>query len=57
MYKTLTGIYPGEVFPTEIRGIGTGFAAAVSRVGAGIALLGAGLSQWRAPQTKGNKPN
>ncbi|MFC9557177.1 MFS transporter [Rhodococcus sp. NPDC056960] len=36
MYNTLTGIYPAEVFPTEIRGIGTGFAAAVSRVGAGI---------------------
>src|SRR5262249_22239410 len=30
MYNTLTGIYPAEVFPTEIRGIGTGFAAAVS---------------------------
>ena len=28
--------YPGEVFPTEVRGIGTGFAAAVSRVGAGL---------------------
>jgi MFS transporter, putative metabolite transport protein len=36
MYNTLTGVYPGEVFPTEIRGIGTGFAAAVSRIGAGI---------------------
>lgn len=35
MYTTLTGVYPGEVFPTEIRGIGTGFAAAVSRLGAG----------------------
>jgi putative MFS transporter len=35
MYNTLTGVYPGEVFPTEIRGIGTGFAAAVSRLGAG----------------------
>lgn len=35
MYNTLTGIYPGEVFPTEIRGIGTGFAAAISRLGAG----------------------
>ena len=77
MYTTLTGIYPSEVFPTEIRGIGTGFAAAVSRVGAGlgtfllpwsmtnlgtavtmliaagIAGLGAGLSQWLAPETKG----
>lgn len=76
-YSTLTGIYPGEVFPTEVRGIGTGFAAAVSRVGAGlgtfllpwsmasvgasgtmlvaasIAGLGAALSQWLAPETKG----
>jgi putative MFS transporter len=35
-YNTLTNVYPGEVLPTEIRGVGTGFAAAVSRVGAGI---------------------
>lgn len=33
---TLTSIYPGEVFPTEVRCIGVGFAAAVSRVGAGL---------------------
>jgi putative MFS transporter len=76
-YNSLTGIYPGEVFPTEIRGVGTGFAAAVSRVGAGagtfllpwsmltygpratlliaagVTLLGAALSQWLAPETKG----
>ncbi|WP_444633965.1 MFS transporter [Cupriavidus oxalaticus] len=31
---TLTGVYPGEVFPTEIRGVGVGFATAFSRVGA-----------------------
>ncbi|MFI7067984.1 MFS transporter [Kribbella sp. NPDC050124] len=43
MYNTLTSIYPGEVFPTEIRGIGTGFAAAVSRIGAG---LGTFLLPW-----------
>lgn len=36
MNGVLTSIYPGEVFPTEVRGIGTGFAAAVSRVGAGL---------------------
>ena len=30
----LTSIYPGEVFPTEVRGVGTGFATAVSRLGA-----------------------
>jgi putative MFS transporter len=77
MCNTLTGIYPSEVFPTEIRGLGTGFATAVSRVGAGlgtfllpwsmtnlgagptmliaagIALVGAALSQWLAPETKG----
>jgi MFS transporter, putative metabolite transport protein len=76
-YNTLTGIYPAEVFPTEIRGIGTGFATAVSRVGAGagtfllpwsmvtygaqatmlavagLTLIGAILSQWLAPETKG----
>jgi putative MFS transporter len=76
-YNTLTSVYPGEVFPTEVRGIGTGFAAAVSRIGAGlgtfllpwsmanlgtsvsmliaagIAFVGAALSQWLAPETKG----
>ena len=35
----MTNVYPGEVLPTEIRGIGTGFAAAVSRVGAGIGIF------------------
>ncbi|MGW5153432.1 MFS transporter [Rhodococcus koreensis] len=77
MYNALTGVYPPEVLPTEIRGIGTGFATAVSRVGAAIgtflmpvsmsslgagptmliaaavAVAGAGLSQWLAPETKG----
>ena len=76
-YNSLTGIYPAEVFPTEARGIGTGFSAAVSRIGAGlgtfllpwsidhvgasgtilvaagIAGIGAGLSQWLAPETEG----
>lgn len=74
---TLSGIFPGEVFPTEIRGVGTGFAAAISRVGAaagtfllpiamvslgasasmliaaGVALVGALLAQFLAPETKG----
>ena len=36
MNGALTSIYPGEVFPTEVRGLGTGFAAAVSRIGAGL---------------------
>ncbi|OFE15568.1 MFS transporter [Humibacillus sp. DSM 29435] len=73
----MMGVYPSEIFPTEIRGIGIGFATAVSRVGAGIgtfllpwsmvhfgsgptmlvaagiAAVGAGLSQWLAPETKG----
>lgn len=77
MYNALTGVYPVEVLPTEIRGVGTGFAAAVSRVGAAagtfllpismdklgsswtmifaaiIAGIGAALSQWLAPETKG----
>lgn len=77
MYTALTGLYPAEIFPTEIRGLGTGFSAAISRVGAGmgtfllpwsmtnlgtsvtmliaagIAGVGAGLSQWLCPETKG----
>ncbi|GHE76312.1 MFS transporter [Amycolatopsis deserti] len=36
MCTALTGVYPGEIFPTEIRGLGTGFATAISRIGAGI---------------------
>lgn len=70
---SLTCIYPGEVFPTEIRGMGTGFAAAFAGMGtflmpwamsnlgpsitiliaAGIAAVGAAISQWLAPETKG----
>lgn len=30
----LTGVFPGEVFPTEIRGAGVGFGTAFSRIGA-----------------------
>ncbi len=76
-YTTLTQVYPGEVFPTEVRGFGTGFAAAFSRIGAGmgtfllpwsiahlgmsvsmlvaagVAFVGAALSQWLAPETAG----
>jgi putative MFS transporter len=49
----LTGVYPAEIFPSELRGSGTGFAAAVSRIGAaggtfllpiGIEHLGIGTS-------------
>ncbi len=32
----LTAVYPSEIFPTEVRGVGTGFAAAFSRLGAAI---------------------
>ena len=39
MNGTLTSIYPVEVFPTEIRGLGTGFAAAVSQIGAFLGTL------------------
>jgi putative MFS transporter len=73
----LTGVYPGEVFPTEIRGAGVGFATAFSRIGAaagtfilpmsvdglgvgttmliaaGICVVGAVISQYLAPETKG----
>lgn len=73
----LTGVYPGEVFPTEIRGAGVGFATAISRIGAAagtfilplsvaglgvgttmliaasICVLGAVISQYLAPETKG----
>src|SRR5690606_13987516 len=37
--NALISVYPGEVFPTEVRGIGTGFASAFSRIGAGIATF------------------
>ncbi|NEA98530.1 MFS transporter [Streptomyces sp. SID13726] len=43
IYGTLTSVYPGEVFATEIRGLGTGFSAAVSRIGA---ALGTFLLPW-----------
>ncbi|MGY3317412.1 MFS transporter [Arthrobacter sp. TE12232] len=73
----LTGVYPGEVFPTEIRGAGVGFGAAVSRIGAAagtfilplsvdglgagitmlfaaaICIIGAVVSQFLAPETRG----
>lgn len=32
----LETVYPSEVFPTEVRASGTGFAAAISRVGAAV---------------------
>lgn len=46
MNGVLTSVYPGEVFPTEVRGVGTGFAAAISRLGAaaGTFLLPVGIA-------------
>ncbi len=43
----LTGVYPAEIFPSELRGTGVGFAAAVSRVGAagGTFLLPVGIEK------------
>ena len=76
-YTTMTQVYPAEVFPGHLRGVGMGFAASFSRIGAAlgtfalpwaianigmgatmvvaaaVALLGAVLSQWLAPETKG----
>jgi len=48
MNGALTSVYPGEVFPTEVRGLGTGFAAAVSRIGAflGTFLLPISIEQF-----------
>ncbi len=41
----LTGVYPAEIFPSELRGTGVGFAAAASRIGAtaGTFLLPIGI--------------
>lgn len=46
--SVLQMLYPSEIFPTEIRATGTGFAAGMSRVGAAIGtfLLPLGLSAW-----------
>jgi putative MFS transporter len=44
----LTGVYPAEVFPSALRGTGTGFAAAMSRIGAagGTFLLPLGIEHF-----------
>ncbi|ARF58369.1 hypothetical protein B1H19_33035 [Streptomyces gilvosporeus] len=46
--SVLQAVYPSEVFPTEIRATGIGFAAAVSRIGAamGTFLVPIGLAAW-----------
>ncbi len=53
MNGALTSIYPGEVFPTEVRCLGTGFAAAVSRIGAflGTFLLPIGIENFGVAAT------
>ncbi|MGW9132459.1 MFS transporter [Streptomyces sp. NPDC055681] len=44
----LSGVYPGEVFSTEIRGAGVGFDTAASRIGAaaGTFLLPLAMSEY-----------
>ncbi|WP_433855434.1 MFS transporter [Streptomyces kronopolitis] len=46
--SVLQAVYPSEVFPTEIRATGIGFAAAVSRVGAAVGtfLVPMGMAAW-----------
>ncbi|MDT0572623.1 MFS transporter [Streptomyces sp. DSM 3412] len=46
--STLQAVYPSEVFPTEIRATGIGFAAATSRVGGAVGtfLVPVGLQEW-----------
>ena len=39
VYNCMTTIYPAEVFPTEVRAIGTGFAASMSRLGAAAGVF------------------
>ena len=34
--NAMTNLLAGEVFPTEVRALGTGFSAAFSRLGAGL---------------------
>jgi MFS transporter, putative metabolite transport protein len=44
----LTGVYPSEIFPSEVRSTGAGFAAAMSRIGAagGTFLLPLGIDAF-----------
>jgi len=46
----LESVYPGELFPTEVRAAGAGIATAISRIGAAIGtfLLPAGVERWGA---------
>jgi MFS transporter, putative metabolite transport protein len=44
----LTGVYPAEIFPSDLRSTGVGFAAAMSRIGAagGTFLLPLGIASF-----------
>lgn len=46
--SVLQMLYPSEIFPTEIRSTGIGFAAAMSRIGAAVGtfLLPIGMEAW-----------
>lgn len=46
--QAITGVYPGEIFPTEVRAIGAGFVAAVARIGAamGTFLMPIGIDSY-----------
>jgi putative MFS transporter len=46
--STLQMLYPSEIFPTEIRATGVGFAAAMSRIGSAVStfLMPIGLIHW-----------
>ncbi|MFF7948058.1 MFS transporter [Streptomyces griseorubiginosus] len=46
--STLQAVYPSEVFPTEIRATGIGFAAACSRIGGAVGtfLVPTALDAW-----------
>ncbi|GAB2738554.1 MFS transporter [Salinifilum aidingensis] len=46
--SVLQMLYPSEIFPTDIRSTGIGFAAAMSRIGAAVGtfLLPIGMASW-----------
>lgn len=46
--STLQMLYPSEIFPTDIRATGVGFAASMSRIGSAIStfLMPIGLIHW-----------
>jgi len=54
----LTGVYPAEIFPSDLRGSGVGFAAAMSRVGAagGTFLLPIGIADLARRRNRHDPP-